>query len=370
VLFQIVRWVAVVLRGAVPVVASGLVLAGGAGTGGARLWWLAALVSGWALAFGGYALRRGLTARLLAIDWVVALASVAAVGQLTNQLPDTAARGPAGEWAAVLASMSVIVVQLAWPARVSVPLGLVTALAFAVVGPDHGAHAAVLVLQTASAALVIAFGRRASRAAQAALDDYHATGRIAAVEQARRADERAQARRLHDTALATLTMVAGGAIADRSTVLRTRAAADQRVISQLGAPPRGGAGPAMRLDERLAEVVAEHPQLTVTVSVAAPADPVTGPRAEAVADAVGEALANVARHAGVAEVEIRVRVEGRQLVVEVADRGRGFVPETVPEHRFGIRESIVARMREVGGAAEVRSVPGHGTTIRLRCPDE
>ena len=46
----------------------------------------------------------------------------------------------------------------------------------------------------------------------------------------------------------------------------------------------------------------------------------------------------------------------------------GFDPETVPQDRHGLRDSIVDRMRRHGGTAEVRSRPGEGTEVRLTQP--
>jgi len=50
----------------------------------------------------------------------------------------------------------------------------------------------------------------------------------------------------------------------------------------------------------------------------------------------------------------------------VIDRGRGLVPGAVPG--FGVRESIQARMAEVGGSATWRA--GGGTNVRLTWPAE
>jgi signal transduction histidine kinase len=83
---------------------------------------------------------------------------------------------------------------------------------------------------------------------------------------------------------------------------------------------------------------------------------------------VGEALRNVARHAGTDRAEVSVRDAGHGLVVEVSDRGRGFDPRLVAASRRGIRESIRARMKAVGGGAEVISAPGEGTRVVLRWP--
>jgi signal transduction histidine kinase len=52
--------------------------------------------------------------------------------------------------------------------------------------------------------------------------------------------------------------------------------------------------------------------------------------------------------------------------VFIRDRGIGFVPETVPPDRHGVRESIELRMARHGGTATVTSAPGAGTEVELR----
>jgi signal transduction histidine kinase len=54
--------------------------------------------------------------------------------------------------------------------------------------------------------------------------------------------------------------------------------------------------------------------------------------------------------------------------VFVRDRGDGFDPEAVPSDRFGVRESILGRVRRRGGTASVVCKDGGGTEVRLRMP--
>ena len=55
--------------------------------------------------------------------------------------------------------------------------------------------------------------------------------------------------------------------------------------------------------------------------------------------------------------------------VFVKDRGDGFDLDEVPDDRFGVRESIIGRMRRLGGDATVRTRAG-GTEVALRLPVE
>jgi len=52
----------------------------------------------------------------------------------------------------------------------------------------------------------------------------------------------------------------------------------------------------------------------------------------------------------------------------VRDRGKGFDPESVPEDRKGLAESVHGRMTRRGGTATVTSAPGEGTKVTLKMP--
>lgn len=87
---------------------------------------------------------------------------------------------------------------------------------------------------------------------------------------------------------------------------------------------------------------------------------------------VKEALNNTLKHAGAGTVHVQVQVEGHQLVILIADDGRGFDPGRVRdggEHN-GL-ENMRRRAAAVGGQLRVTSRPGGGTQVefRLNFPD-
>lgn len=84
--------------------------------------------------------------------------------------------------------------------------------------------------------------------------------------------------------------------------------------------------------------------------------------AEAYAGAIGQALANVARHAGTTSVLVRGTLGARHATVTIIDEGRGF--DTPTPRRSGLA-TTAARLRAVGGEARVHSEAGHGTTVTL-----
>lgn len=78
---------------------------------------------------------------------------------------------------------------------------------------------------------------------------------------------------------------------------------------------------------------------------------------------VQESLSNVARHAGAGHVRVALAREGDATVARVQDDGRGFARPASGGHGLtGMRE----RAALAGGSLDVRSAPGHGTTVELR----
>jgi len=84
-----------------------------------------------------------------------------------------------------------------------------------------------------------------------------------------------------------------------------------------------------------------------------------------------EALHNVKKHAAASKVAVRLDYSPGEIALEVCDDGRGFEAhtdgaqaESQPGHYglIGMRERAAA----IGGALEVVSTPGEGTTVRLR----
>ncbi len=79
-----------------------------------------------------------------------------------------------------------------------------------------------------------------------------------------------------------------------------------------------------------------------------------------------EALHNALRHSGASEVCVSLSARGRRVVLQVADRGRGFAPDAAPTG-LGLA-SMRERASGTGGTLTVRSEPGRGTLVRLEVP--
>lgn len=368
-LHRLVGWYAVGLRLWIAVaVVVAAPLAATAATSGT---WLAAVLvtlGAWSVFFAVWVGRRGLSSLVVLADAAIIVAMIA-----VQHLVVPAALISAGTtWMLPLASTAIYISQLAFPPLAGLPVAAVVTAVYVTTVP-HPAGALYLVIQALATAALMTLVRRGGRSADAAIGRQLRLERDLTVEAVRRADLREQNRRLHDTVLSTLTMVASGALDTPSPVLAAQADRDLRVLHTLPAlpTPRAPVGrplAAPPLAERLAAVVADAAPLRVSTSFFSATEHLPPTAAARLADCVAEALRNVARHAGTSTAEIRVRGENDQLVVAVIDQGRGFDTRSVPRSRRGISESIRGRMAEIGGSAEISGGPGAGTTVTLRWP--
>ncbi|WP_026157134.1 ATP-binding protein [Corynebacterium capitovis] len=181
------------------------------------------------------------------------------------------------------------------------------------------------------------------------------------------ADQRAEiASRLHDSVLQTLALIQKRA-GNAEEVARL-ARSQERELRAWLFDATGSASPApTTVFSALVTAAGEVEDLysvdirPVTVGEDCPFTDETEP----LVLAAREAMANAAKHAGVGQVDVYAEHLGGQLSVFVRDRGCGFDPQTVPDDRHGLRDSICSRMERAGGRAEVRTRPGEGTEVEL-----
>lgn len=135
----------------------------------------------------------------------------------------------------------------------------------------------------------------------------------------------------------------------------------------------GAAGTGMDLREELVTALAVPAEdlarlgVRVDVDSAKVADVRLSPaRSEAVRSSAYEALVNVVRHAQASHVTVRAATAADQVRVVVEDDGHGFDPREA--EGFGIQQSILGRLRDVGGDADVRSAPQRGTRVTMWVP--
>ncbi|ROO51992.1 signal transduction histidine kinase [Micromonospora sp. Llam0] len=255
-------------------------------------------------------------------------------------------------------ALSTRAVMVALASLVTIPLllALHPADAVDITVPQVAAHTATLV--------VIALVAGATRRTLLATDDTIGRCEDAGETQWDAPESR---RVVHDTALATLTAIASGRLDANSDQVRALAARDATYLRTI---MQGGTVASDSLPAALASVAADATGIGLRLHpLLAPLSSSIDRRAvTAIAMACREALNNTHRHARTGEAWLTAGMEDGAVVVRIVDRGVGFEPvdETTPG--TGIRTSIIARMREVGGTASVHSVPGDGTCVELKWP--
>ena len=181
-----------------------------------------------------------------------------------------------------------------------------------------------------------------------------------------RTQERADlAAHLHDSVLQTLALIQKNAH-DGPTVARLARSQERDLRSWLfTGESTDDSTVASALRGVAAAAEDDH---GVSVEVVTVGDCPMSEPLRAIVSATREAVTNAAKHAGTGQVDVYAEIATEAIDVFVRDRGRGFDPATVPEDRYGVRNSIIDRMQRHGGSAEVRSGPDEGTEVRLHLP--
>jgi signal transduction histidine kinase len=219
--------------------------------------------------------------------------------------------------------------------------------------------------------------------------------RIASIGRAHRAERQASeleaqrrqsARLLHDTVLATLTLLAHSGVGVKPDALRDQAGDDARLLRQLRLgsnpipPPEGqpfvstATSPIPVMDELVLGTTLEsvqqrfsrmglHVSWHGTGQVLLPSEVL-----DAFLLALAECLENVRRHSGVTEAHVTITEDETIVRALVTDSGVGFDINDIDDAKLGFSESVVARLRDVGGNARLFSAPGSGTTVVLEVP--
>jgi signal transduction histidine kinase len=191
------------------------------------------------------------------------------------------------------------------------------------------------------------------------------------VEESLRAGELAERadslRALHDTALAALDGIA-------LIAPRRRMHADERLAlishaaeRQVDLLRQGETGFLDNADLVLMKMIGDFADRGLSVRVTGFVEALALVDREvqhALLGAVGEALHNTSKYAGVAEAEVKISAIEEVVEVAVCDHGIGLSPDW--RRGYGLRESVEGRVHEIGGSVRVLSEPGCGTTVTLR----
>lgn len=355
--------------------------------------WLAiayfAVLAGWTLAtLPKVAGAASCTKRFLTADL-----SIAIVGILLTRFADSAARVEAGGptlpsiWTAGAVLAFAIKGGWRWAAFASTLVAVANLIHRG--APTRDTVHNVLLVWVASIAIgyVVEVARASERTLARALE----------IEAATRERERL-ARDIHDGVLQVLAMVQrrgnalGGEAAElgrmageQEVALRSLVSAGLVPVSRVSQDAAQGAV-VRAVDERdaaddgdaagpvdLRALLAPYAGAMVTFSEPGGPVPLAPRAARELAAAVGAALDNVREHAGDgARAWILVEDWPDEIIVTVRDDGPGIpegrLAQAEGEGRLGVALSIRGRLRDIGGTAELISVPGQGTEVELKVP--
>ncbi|PWC06248.1 ATP-binding protein [Mycetocola zhujimingii] len=180
----------------------------------------------------------------------------------------------------------------------------------------------------------------------------------------READRAEIAAHLHDSVLQTLALIQQKA-GPASEASRLARAQERELRDWLFA---GSPGASVEFADELRRIagVIEQDYAALIEVVAVGQSPSSVP--DALLGAAREAMLNAARHAG-GTVSVYLESSPTAIQVTITDRGPGLNLDDIPSDRMGIRESILGRMRRIGGTAELTTGPGGtGTEVHLLLP--
>jgi signal transduction histidine kinase len=180
-----------------------------------------------------------------------------------------------------------------------------------------------------------------------------------------RSEERSEvAAHLHDSVLQTLALIQKRSDDPEQVArLARRQERDLREWLSDDQPTRPDERLADALRAAAAEIEDSHGTLIEAIVVG---DAAIDERTGALVAAAREALTNAAKFAAEGgPVRLYAEIEDDDARVFIDDRGPGFDPAAIPDHRHGVRESIIGRMKRHGGHAAIRSEPGDGTEVEL-----
>lgn len=183
--------------------------------------------------------------------------------------------------------------------------------------------------------------------------------------------------RLHDSVLQTLALIQLNA--HDSKKVAALAHAQERdlrewLYGESDAAPTDEAHQPGSSDEKetfvaaLKRIVAEvEDSSQSSIEVVTVGDTPATNRLNPILAAAREAMRNATHH-GNPPVTVYEEASPHLLQVFVRDHGEGFDADRLPTGRMGVSESIVGRMRQAGGTADIVSRPEWGTEVRLSMP--
>ncbi len=249
--------------------------------------------------------------------------------------------------------------------------GMATGLAVMAVSATLKDHLTIDLGRNANIIVELAVGLAIGMAAQTARRAHTELDRAARLAAATEERERLS-REVHDGAIQVLALVSrrGREIGGATAELAELAGEQERALRRLVSSGNAGLSAAEGTSRDLAALLRARESDRVSMSL--PADPVLldGVAAAEVDAAVGNALDNVAAHAGIdARAFVLLEDLGDSVVVTVRDDGVGIatgrLEQAADEGRMGIAKSIVGRLDWLGGSARLTTGSDVGTEWEL-----
>jgi signal transduction histidine kinase len=172
---------------------------------------------------------------------------------------------------------------------------------------------------------------------------------------------------IHDRVLNTLLLSAKAKTPEeRASVVRLSKEAIESLRSADLEPEKRPAIQPLGLFRALRRAALQLiPSIEVEIISAGP-EPIPSAVADAITEALVQALDNAARHSKATKIQLTMdSPTPGSLSIELKDNGVGFRPGRIPRDRIGVQVSILKRIETVGATAQIESEPGSGTTVRL-----
>jgi len=140
----------------------------------------------------------------------------------------------------------------------------------------------------------------------------------------------------------------------------------RRALQDLRATPLDDLGLALSV-RHLARTTATRANLKLDLDVQNHLENLSPDVEQCIYRIAQEALTNVARHADAKTLQVSLRHDAGDLILIIADNGRGFDSASVEGSHHGLK-GLHERAEIFGGRLEVESQPGNGTAVRLVLP--
>ncbi len=128
-------------------------------------------------------------------------------------------------------------------------------------------------------------------------------------------------------------------------------------------------GLADALQDLVEQARTQHPDVHIQLQIESPLSAVLGELATAVYRIAQESLTNALRHAHAQMITLQLRMEARQIALEVRDDGRGLHKDWELAGHFGVI-GMRERAESLGGTFTMEPIAGGGVRMRANLPTQ